>query len=85
MLAVDIDRKVSTESELEKKDLEIHTILESTTDGFYAVNKIWEVTYFNKTAEQVLGCTREEIVGKNLWQFFLIPGKGAFTPSINGL
>ncbi|RZJ75840.1 MAG: PAS domain S-box protein [Flavobacterium sp.] len=55
VLAVDIDAKVRTESELEKKDLEIASILESITDGFYALNRCWKVTYFNKKAEQVLG------------------------------
>lgn len=68
--AIDIDKTVRTELEVEKKNQQISSILESITDGFYALNKNWEVTYFNKTAERVLGCTREEIIGKNLWEFF---------------
>jgi PAS domain S-box-containing protein len=71
VLAVNIDNTVRTESE-------IYNILESITDGFYALNRNWEVTYFNKTAEQVLGCTREEIIGKNLWEFFPDSMRGKF-------
>lgn len=78
VLAIDIDRKVRTELELKKKNQEITNILESITDGFYALNRNWEVTYFNKTAEKVLGCTREEILGKNLWEFFPDSKKGRF-------
>jgi PAS domain S-box-containing protein len=78
VLAIDIDGKVKTESELEKKDQEIASILESTTDGFYALSRNWEVTYFNKKAEQVLGCAREEIIGKNLWDFFPESRAGSF-------
>lgn len=70
VLAVDIDATVKTELELKRKNQQITSILESITDGFYALNSNWEVTYFNKVAEQVLGCTREEIIGKNLWDFF---------------
>jgi PAS domain S-box-containing protein len=68
--AIDIDRKVRTELELARKSSEITRILERTTDGFYALNRDWEVTYFNKVAEEVLGCSREEIIGRNLWDFF---------------
>lgn len=78
VLAVDIDQKVSTETELKKKEQEITSILESTTDGFYAVNRNWEVTYFNKTAEQVLGRSREEVIGKNIWDFFPASREGKF-------
>jgi PAS domain S-box-containing protein len=78
VLAVDIDEKVKAEVTVSQKNAEIINILESITDGFYAVNKNWEVTYFNKTAEQVLGCKREEVLGKNLWEFFPRSREGEF-------
>ena len=80
VLAVDIDRKVRAEMALSEKSAEVVDILESITDGFYALNKNWEVTYFNKTAEKVLGCRREEIIGKNLWDFFPRSREGKFFP-----
>jgi PAS domain S-box-containing protein len=78
VLAVDIDRKVQAEIALSEKSAEIIDILESITDGFYALNKNWEVTYFNKTAETVLVRQREEIIGKNLWDFFPDSRQGKF-------
>lgn len=45
---------------------EKNTILESIGDAFFAVNKDWEVTYWNKKAERILGTKKEEILGKNL-------------------
>ena len=78
VLAVDIDQKVKTETALAEKSAEIINILESITDGFYALNKNWEVTYFNKTAEKILGCKRDEVIGKNLWDFFPNSREGKF-------
>jgi PAS domain S-box-containing protein len=49
---------------------ERNTILESIGDAFFAVDKDWTVTYWNKTAEKVLHCSREEIVGHHLWDKF---------------
>ena len=45
-------------------------ILESITDGFVTINKNWEVTYWNKEAERIMGIARENITGKNIWEVF---------------
>lgn len=78
VLAVDIDKRVRTEMAIAEKSTEINDILESITDGFYALNKNWEVTYFNKTAEKILGRRREEVIGKNLWDSFPRSREGKF-------
>ncbi len=83
VLAVDIDKKVRVELELKKKEAEITNILESITDGFYALNRKWEVVYFNKTAEKVLGYKREEVTGKNIWEFFPGSMEGSFYSEYN--
>jgi PAS domain S-box-containing protein len=49
---------------------ERNTILESIGDAFFAVDENWVITYWNKTAENVLGKTREEMMGNNLWDIF---------------
>jgi PAS domain S-box-containing protein len=48
----------------------IFDILERITDGFYALDKDWRVVYWNKEAEQMLGKSRQEILGKNIWEVF---------------
>lgn len=80
VLAVDIDQKVRTEMAIAEKGAEIIDILESITDGFYALNKNWEITYFNKAAEKILGRNREDIIGKNLWDSFPGSREGKFYP-----
>jgi len=49
---------------------ERNTILESIANAFFAVDKNWIVTYWNNTAEKVLMKTKNEMVGKNLWEIF---------------
>ncbi|GAA5523300.1 PAS domain S-box protein [Aliifodinibius salicampi] len=45
-------------------------ILESITDGFFEIQEDWTVIQWNREAEIQLKMTREEIVGKNLWEVF---------------
>jgi PAS domain S-box-containing protein len=43
-------------------------ILESINDAFYAVDREWRFTYVNGKAEKLWGRSREELLGKNLWE-----------------
>ena len=45
-------------------------ILEKTTDGFFAVDSNWELTYINAQAEAMVGQKREELLGGLLWEKF---------------
>jgi PAS domain S-box-containing protein len=45
-------------------------ILESISDAFYAVDKGWRFTYVNGKAEELWGRSREELLGKNVWEEF---------------
>jgi len=45
-------------------------ILESIGDAFFAVDKNWDVTYWNQMAEKVLYKTKEEMLNHNLWAVF---------------
>lgn len=45
-------------------------ILESITDGFFAVDKKWQFTYLNPQAEPLMQRSRHELLGKNLWDEF---------------
>lgn len=51
---------------LEKTD----QILESISDGFYAVDKDFRFTYVNATAEALWGKRREELLGRVIWDVF---------------
>lgn len=51
-------------------ELQIREILGSISDAFYAVDKNWKFTYFNKEAENLLLKKAEDVLGKNIWQLF---------------
>jgi PAS domain S-box-containing protein len=46
------------------------TILERVTDAFYGLDRQWRFTYVNRRCEEYLGKTREELLGKVLWEVF---------------
>ncbi|MBD2040472.1 PAS domain S-box protein [Microcoleus sp. FACHB-672] len=45
-------------------------ILESITDGFISLDREWRYTYVNQAAARMVGKTREELLGKNIWEVF---------------
>ena len=44
--------------------------LECMSDGFETLDSEWRFTYLNPQAETILGCGRDELLGKNLWEEF---------------
>ncbi len=48
----------------------LRDILENTTDGFVALDFSWRFTYVNPEAERLLGRTREELIGGEIWEKF---------------
>ncbi|WP_170073264.1 PAS domain S-box protein [Mongoliibacter ruber] len=65
-----IDNRKRTEEKLQKAYDEKNKILESIGDAFFAVNNDFIVTYWNNTAERLIGVKRNEVLGKNLWEVF---------------
>ncbi|WP_439556879.1 sensor histidine kinase [Dyadobacter sp.] len=49
---------------------ERNIILESIGDGFYALDRNWVVTYWNKKAALLLNRPKEALLGRNLWEAF---------------
>ncbi|MCF2488077.1 PAS domain-containing protein [Dyadobacter sp. CY347] len=49
---------------------EKNIILESIGDAFFAIDQNWTISYWNKTAEKVLGKTKAQTVGYHLWDVF---------------
>src|SRR3954469_18692690 len=43
-------------------------VLEKTTDGFFAVDSDWKLTYINAEAETMVHCKREDALGSVLWE-----------------
>ncbi len=66
----DITDKVNREQAIFEANRKVITTLESIQDGFYALDKNWVVTYWNKEIENISKVKREEIIGKNFWEYF---------------
>jgi PAS domain S-box-containing protein len=45
-------------------------ILDGIGDGYYAIDRDWRITFFNKAAEVFFGLPRSSILGRPLWDIF---------------
>jgi PAS domain S-box-containing protein len=54
------------------KDAEhqLHTLLESITDGLVIVDRAWRMTCFNRQGAEMLGLRSSNLLGHNLWDLF---------------
>ncbi len=66
--AINIDKKVIAEIALLEKTEETEKILDSITDGFFTLNNEWKLTYVNKESQRTLKHTREELIGRTIWE-----------------
>src|SRR5215211_7157936 len=67
---IDITERKRVEEALRQANERITNILESITDAFVAVDRQWRFTYLNERALTTLQRTREELLGKNMWEAF---------------
>lgn len=72
-----IQEILSLYNTLDEKNKEIieeknkfETIFHSLLEGTFTINTNWEITSFNKAAENITGFTISEAIGKKYWQVF---------------
>lgn len=66
----DITDNKKAEAEVLDTMKEKDSILDSIGDGFFAVDTNWNILYWNLSATRMLGHTKREAVGRNLWDLF---------------
>ena len=66
----DITERRATEAVIRASEERIRSILESITDGFFALDRDWRVTYINTAGERFLDRTPGDLIGKSLWTEF---------------
>lgn len=59
-----------TRDALQESNRRIVSILESITDGFFALDDAWRFTYVNRQAEELLGRSRVELLEHNALDLF---------------
>ena len=62
--------KQAAHAQSEAARTRINNLLESITNGFFALDKKWQFTYINGQAERLLQKTQYEFLGKNIWEMF---------------
>ena len=65
---------VSLEDHLlyEKREAELRTILNSVSEGIIAVDQEGRIKHINDVATQILHCKREEVIGRNMEEYFQV-------------
>jgi hypothetical protein len=62
----DITKRMRAERALSESSRQISNILESITDGFFALDRDWRFTFLNGKAEQFFDRRRDELIGRNV-------------------
>jgi PAS domain S-box-containing protein len=66
----DITERKQSEDEVRRLADRLTATLESITDGFLMLDQEWRVTYLNSEAERLLHRTREDLLGRIIWDSF---------------
>jgi PAS domain S-box-containing protein len=66
----DVTDRQQTEAALRKSEALSRDILESISDGFFALDEQWRFTYANKAAETLSGYPSGGLIGKTFWEEF---------------
>ncbi len=74
--AVDVHDRKTSEQTANQLAMRLAATLESITDAFITLDRDWRVTYVNKEAERLLRTTRDQVLGKVVWDEF--KGAAAF-------
>jgi PAS domain S-box-containing protein len=74
----DISDQKELEGRLKESEEKYRNIVETTNEGVWAFNEFAETTYVNEKMAEMIGCDREDIIGKFLWDFADEEDKGVF-------
>jgi len=67
---IDITKRKQAEEELEELSYKYRNLLESIVDGFFALDHFGRFTYINPSAEHLIGRSRMELLGNEIWKEF---------------
>ena len=65
--ASDVTARKQAEAAIRTEEGRSRTILESITDGFFALDADWRFTYINAAGERFLNRTPGDLIGKSTW------------------
>ena len=62
---------------------ELDGLFESISDAFFAVDGEWRLTYVNRKAEELWSRSRDDLLGKKLWEVFPQPADSTVYREVN--
>jgi PAS domain S-box-containing protein len=65
------------QSNLLTYEAQLAAVLESITDGFYALDSSWRYVIFNRAAEAYFGVSRDDVLGRTMDEVFP-QGRGTY-------
>ena len=68
--ASDVTARKQAEAVIRASEAQSQAILESISDGFFALDSDWRFTYINAAGERFLDRTPGDLIGKSLWEKF---------------
>ena len=66
-LESEIVERIRTERRIEESQQKLWDTLESINDGFFTLDREWRFTYVNAEAARLWQRSREELIGRSLW------------------
>jgi two-component system cell cycle sensor histidine kinase/response regulator CckA len=74
----DITSSKRAEEAVRLVETRLTSTLEHMTDAFVTLDRDWRVTYMNRVTERIFKCSREELMGKVVWDELLVTRGSAF-------
>jgi PAS domain S-box-containing protein len=66
----DVTHRLRMEQEMTASNARLQATLASINDGFMALDQHLVITYFNRTAQEMVGLAAEEVVGRHVFDVF---------------
>lgn len=67
LLVQDIEDQKQAEFALRQSERRLNAVLESVSDGFFALDKDWRFSVFNRASEVAFGVSRADMLGHVIW------------------
>lgn len=65
---MDITNETLAEMEKQKKSAELEDVLKSINDGFFAIDKDFQLTFVNKKVQEIYRKSANALIGKSFWE-----------------
>ncbi|RHX79710.1 histidine kinase [Leptospira yasudae] len=73
-----VSETIETSNALKQNRSEKESIIESMSDRYFALSKDWKFISVNKQAISTLGKSKEELIGRNIWDIYFQPSAQFF-------